>query len=1090
MNAHLCLKRTKIAAALLLALPVSFVTSLATNHVNAKEAVFLNNSIQQDELVNAGKIITKDNNDDDVITLGVSSTAKAIKQAIVLDANNVVYSAYISDDDDKAYVMKLVDNVWVSANPENTTGAVSTVELLAKKDEKNATIVKNSSLALAMGTNNEPHLAYVDENGAVVIEKLAIDENGMATSWQQVAKTDGVSAQFLRFKLDSNNNPYVLYGAGGGSTANVTLVKYDIAGSTWSTIGDRAITSVKSKGSVAQASFALNSADVPYLAFNNGTLGLDNNKVYVQKLVDDIWTTVGTRTSLATNSGVGQSIRALEFTVSKDDVPYVLAESFATRLSVAKFTSDNNEDDWQVIGGQKINVPFQTGGFSSIPADIKINVDAQGTPYIVYQDINSRDALPKNRIRVLRLESLLIDGELTDVWQQMDIGDDIIVPTNSYSHRYNDVVFDSYNRAYVTYQDVGGSSKTKVLRADVENNTNDEMLFTLDERSADTKYLGGLGRFDVETDSPVTLELVDYDDIQDDLKTADLFEIDPVTHELRLKFIDDGRYSNGEDDIQANDGINDNVGYFGVPSYRFKVKATNASGVSGELPVRVEFQEVEEFKDSRPFEFKVFPTCPDTGCAININENEVIPFEAIKSKIDHFEVTGTLPDGVTGFDASGFITETEVDGEVQIQQGKVSYISGGTGQAENEVTNYPLTLTAYPNDSAAGSDPISLDIVITVSDIEMNVVFNGEIDAENPEVEVPPLTPAQAYSTILNEKVAYSVIPDTAIALRTFTIENKPEWMQPFDESTGELTGTPSYEQSGEYSGMITGHGFDGELVDYPFTITVEHVPLNLVPVFVNDVFQDAYLSTETNEQDDPNTHNVNENLDISIANITTVAEDKKYEFTPKGEAGKSFSIEGIPSWAVFDPDIGLVSGTPSYTDEGNYSFTITGYGFNGEAPESVTVDLTVEHTNAPPTIEHIENFTTEENKAISINLMAYVPAVDVDGDTVFLVPDSVQIVADKDGELGIGELTQTQNGFIYTPATGDRSLVIFEFAVSDTNGEIYYVKNKDLPRVGINVQAYENQSIEQTSTGGSFGGALLAFFGLIFGARLSKRKV
>ncbi len=1088
MNAHLCLKRAKIAAALLLALPVSFVTSFATSQVSAKEAVFLNNSIQQDELVNAGRIITKDGNDDDVITLGVSSTDKAIQQAIVLDANNVAYSAYLSDVDDKAYVMKLVDNVWVSANPANVTGEVSTVELLAK-DQTNTTIKKNISLALAMGTNNEPHLAYIDVSGAVVIEKLAFDENGIATSWQQVAKTDGVAAQFLRFKLDSNNNPYVLYGAGGGATANVTLVKYDIAGSAWSTVGDRAITSVKSKGSVAQASFALNSADVPYLAFNNGTLGLDTNKVYVQKLVADTWTTVGSRT-LATNSGVGLSLRALDFIVSKNDVPYVLAESHATRLSVAKFTSESNEDDWQVIGGHQINVPFQTSDFTSIPADIKINVDAQGTPYIVYQDINSRDALPKNRIRVLRLESLLIDGELTDVWQQMDIGDDIIVPTNSYTHRYNDVVFDSYNRPYVTYQDVGGSSKSKVLRADVDNNTSDEMVFTLDEKSAATKYQGGVGRFDIETDSAVTLELVDYDDIQDDLKTASLFEIDSVTHALTLKFIDDGRYSNGEDDIKANDGINDNVGYFGVPSYRFKVKATNASGVSGELPVRVEFQEVEEFKDSRPFEFKVFPTCPDTGCAININENEVIPFEAIKSKIDHFEVTGTLPDGITGFDASGFITEIEVEGEVEIQPGKVSYISGGTAQADNEVTNYPLTLTAFPDDSAAGSDPISLDIVVTVSDVEMNVVFNGQIDPENPELEVPPLTPAQAYSTTLNEKAEYSVIPDTAIALRTFTIENKPEWMQPFDESTGELIGTPNYEQSGEYSGMITGHGFDGEMVDYPFTITVEHVPLNLVPVFIDDVFQDEYLSTATNEQDDDSTNNVNENLDISIANITTVAEDEKYSFTPVNKAAKSFSIENIPSWAVFEPETGEVSGTPSYTDEGEYSFTITGYGFNDEEPESISVDLTVEHANAPPTIEHIENFTTEENKAITINLMTYVPALDVDGDTVFLVPDSVQIVADKDGELGIGELTQTQNGFIYTPATGDKSLVIFEFAVSDANGAIYYVKNKDLPRVGINVQAYENQSIEQTSTGGSFGGALLAFFGLIFGARLSKRKV
>ena len=146
--------------------------------------------------------------------------------------------------------------------------------------------------------------------------------------------------------------------------------------------------------------------------------------------------------------------------------------------------------------------------------------------------------------------------------------------------------------------------------------------------------------------------------------------------------------------------------------------------------------------------------------------------------------------------------------------------------------------------------------------------------------------------------------------------------------------------------------GFDGELVDYPFTITVEHVPLNLVPVFIDDVFQDVYLSKAVDDKDILDTNNVNENLDISIANITSVAENKKYEFTPKGEAGKSFSIEGIPSWAVFDPEIGLVSGTPSYTDEGDYSFTITGYGFNGEEPESVTVDLTVEHTNAPPTIK------------------------------------------------------------------------------------------------------------------------------------------
>ena len=143
----------------------------------------------------------------------------------------------------------------------------------------------------------------------------------------------------------------------------------------------------------------------------------------------------------------------------------------------------------------------------------------------------------------------------------------------------------------------------------------------------------------------------------------------------------------------------------------------------------------------------------------------------------------------------------------------------------------------------------------------------------------------------------YSFTPsaaDTRQRRLYFRIYNKPVWAS-FSSSTGKLSGTPAAANIGTTSNIkirVT-DGISGASLA-PFSVTVTAAP----PPSAS--------------------------LTISGTPPTSITAGSSYSFQPvaKDSSGKAvtFSIQSKPSWASFNNTTGMLSGTPTATQDGTYS--------------------------------------------------------------------------------------------------------------------------------------------------------------------------
>ncbi|MCF6258004.1 MAG: putative Ig domain-containing protein [Gammaproteobacteria bacterium] len=159
-----------------------------------------------------------------------------------------------------------------------------------------------------------------------------------------------------------------------------------------------------------------------------------------------------------------------------------------------------------------------------------------------------------------------------------------------------------------------------------------------------------------------------------------------------------------------------------------------------------------------------------------------------------------------------------------------------------------------------------------------------------------PPTISGTPTTTVNEGNFYHFAPMAADSdsgdTLTFSINNKPAWAS-FDNQTGILSGTPGLSDAGDYDN-ITISVSDG-------TATAELA---------------AFMISVVNNTNQPPT--------ITGTPATTVNEDSPYHFAPiaaDADSGDSltFAISNKPSWAGFDNQTGILSGTPSLDDAGDY---------------------------------------------------------------------------------------------------------------------------------------------------------------------------
>ena len=283
-------------------------------------------------------------------------------------------------------------------------------------------------------------------------------------------------------------------------------------------------------------------------------------------------------------------------------------------------------------------------------------------------------------------------------------------------------------------------------------------------------------------------------------------------------------------------------------------------------------------------------------------------------------------------------------------------ISGNPSSSIYEGEQYSFTPTAHDIDSydlsfsiankpswasfssttgqLAGS-PASKDvgvyhnIIISVSDgiaTASLVPFKIDVMKTPAPVNNPP-TISGVPSKTVTEKNDYSFTPsanDIDDDTLTFSIINKPSWAI-FNISTGQLSGLPSTADVGIYSNIIISVS-DG-------VATVSMPPFNIEVISAPPL---------------PNNSPI-----INGNPAKSVLANNAYSFTPSandpdGDA-ITFSITNKPSWATFNTNTGVLSGTPSSADIGVYTNIIISVS-DGKASASLAA-FTIEVVT-PPVID------------------------------------------------------------------------------------------------------------------------------------------
>lgn len=173
----------------------------------------------------------------------------------------------------------------------------------------------------------------------------------------------------------------------------------------------------------------------------------------------------------------------------------------------------------------------------------------------------------------------------------------------------------------------------------------------------------------------------------------------------------------------------------------------------------------------------------------------------------------------------------------------------------------------------------------------------------------------------------------------TYTAERLPQGAT-FDPDTRAIKWLPNYDQSGVYDGIkITVKDAAGLTASTTMKITVNHV--NRPPLL--DAVADA---------------TVDENKPLSFA-ISGSDPDKE-------DAGKiTFSAEGIPAGAHFDPPTRRLTWTPTFDQSGTYRLTFK-VSDPDKLSDSKTMTITVNNINRSPKLAALSPIAGEENKMVT----------------------------------------------------------------------------------------------------------------------------
>jgi hypothetical protein len=200
-------------------------------------------------------------------------------------------------------------------------------------------------------------------------------------------------------------------------------------------------------------------------------------------------------------------------------------------------------------------------------------------------------------------------------------------------------------------------------------------------------------------------------------------------------------------------------------------------------------------------------------------------------------------------------------------------------------------LTGTPPVSTVGTFAL---ITISVSDGELIrslPPFSIEVTAISDRAPSISGTPA----TTVVASQPYSFTPagsDPDGGKLTFTISNEPSWAT-FDASTGQLSGTPTAANVGTFAGIVISVS-DGQLTA-------------ALPAFSIEVAA-----------------SMNHAPTLSGSPAATVVAGATYSFRPAAQDADgdklTFSVQNRPAWATFNAASGLLSGTPTTAQVGQFA--------------------------------------------------------------------------------------------------------------------------------------------------------------------------
>jgi nitrite reductase/ring-hydroxylating ferredoxin subunit len=299
--------------------------------------------------------------------------------------------------------------------------------------------------------------------------------------------------------------------------------------------------------------------------------------------------------------------------------------------------------------------------------------------------------------------------------------------------------------------------------------------------------------------------------------------------------------------------------------------------------------------------------------------------------------------------------------------------------------------------------------------------WSGGKDKCDPTPAAPVIDGLPAFDAL--EGLGYAFTPsasDVNCDTLVFAIANKPSWAS-FDTTTGSLTGTPKINSRGTYA-AVTISVNDGTYTSSlpPFDIEVYG---NSVPL-------------------------------IYGTPPTKVMSDTSYDFQPEASDPDgqplSFNIAGKPSWAAFDASTGRLSGTPSRTDKGTYGGITVSVTDGLETSSLPTFSVTVEATNAAPSISGTPSTSVSAGQAY-----AFTPgASDPDNDPLSFSIQNKPAWASFD----------SGSGKLYGTPTKEQAGTYTNILISASDGTL----SDSLPAFGIEVQVVNGVPVIRGTPSGS----------------------